>query len=187
MSEMSAGAIYGITQSEVNEFLKAPGAIGGTTPAAGTFTSVTTDTINERTSAAGVTIDSVLLKDGYASSVAYVVTQASTDTLTAAECKNSIISNYGQAAENTQTLPAAAVGLSGVVEISTTGTGAFHLKAGASDKIYLNGTALDDADKVTLAAPAVGDCFSFFTIQTAAAAWDWVVVSGVGILIDGGV
>jgi hypothetical protein len=112
--------------------------------------------------------------------------KAATGVLTAQECVNTIISNYGQIAENTQTLPAAVAKLKGVVSISTTGAGAFHLKAGAGDKIYLNGTALDDGDKVSLAAPAVGDCFSFWSIQTAAAAYDWCVVSGVGLLTDGG-
>lgn len=144
------------------------------------------DTINESTGGAGVTIDSVLLKDGYVNASAYVVTQAATDTLTAAECKNSVISNYGQAAENTQTLPAAAAGLKGMVSIAATGVGAFHLKAGAGDKIYLNGTAMADGEKVTLAAPAIGDCATFWTIQTGAAAWDWVFVSGVGLWISGG-
>ena len=37
MSEMNAGAIYGISKDEMNTFLKTPGDIGGTTPAAGTF------------------------------------------------------------------------------------------------------------------------------------------------------
>ncbi|MCK9439452.1 hypothetical protein M0Q39_05330, partial [Patescibacteria group bacterium] len=56
-----------------------------------------------------------------------VVTQAATDTLTAAECRGCVISNYGQAADNTQTLPAAAEGLHGLVVIGTAGAGAFHL------------------------------------------------------------
>ena len=114
------------------------------------------------------------------------ITQAATDTLTAQECRGTVISNYGQAAENTQTLPAAAEGLGGMVVIGTAGAGAFHLKAGASDKIYLDGTALDDADKVSIATPAVGDYFTFFAFQTGASAWDWIVQSGSGTLSDGG-
>lgn len=165
-------------------------ATGSGAPVRATSPTIVTpaiDTINESTGDAGVTADSVLLKDGYASTVSYVVTQASTDTLTAAECKNSVISNYGQAAENTQTLPAAAAGLNGVVRIATAGAGAFHLKAGASDKIYLNGTVLDDGDKVSLAAPAIGNKFKFESFQTGASAYDWMVTSGFGILVDGGV
>jgi hypothetical protein len=100
------------------------------------------------------------------------ITQAATDTLTAAECSGTIISNYGQSAENTQTLPTGASGLNGVVMIGTDGTGAFHLKAGASDKIYLDGTALDDGDKASLATPAVGDYFTFMAIQTEVSSYD---------------
>ena len=116
-----------------------------------------------------------------------VVTQAATDTLTAAECKGCVISNYGQSAENTQTLPAAAEGLHGMVVIGTSGAGAFHLKAGAGDKIYLDGTALDDGDKASLATPAVGDNFTFFAFQTGVSTYDWIVTSGSqGVLTDGG-
>lgn len=115
------------------------------------------------------------------------IVQAATDTLTAAECSGTIINNYGQAAANTQTLPAASEGLSGTVVIATAGAGAFHLKAGASDKIYLDGTALDDGDKASIATPAVGNSMSFFAFQTAAAAWDWLVISGPGTTVtDGG-
>lgn len=114
------------------------------------------------------------------------IVQAATDTLTAAECSGKLINNYGQAAENTQTLPAAAKGLHGIVHIATAGAGAFHLKAGAGDKIYLDGTALDDGDKVSLATPAVGDHFTFWAFQTGASAYDWIVTAGVGTLTDGG-
>ena len=114
------------------------------------------------------------------------IIKAATGTLTAAECSETIINNYGQSAENTQTLPAATEGLSGTIVIGTAGAGAFHLKAGASDKIYLDGVALDDGDKVSLATPAVGNFFSFFSFQTGAAAYDWMVITGFGVLTDGG-
>ncbi|MCK9350835.1 MAG: hypothetical protein M0P44_06405, partial [Clostridiales bacterium] len=48
-----------------------------------------------------------------------VVTKAATGILTAAECRGCVISNYGQSAENTQTLPPAAEGLHGLVVIGT--------------------------------------------------------------------
>lgn len=116
-----------------------------------------------------------------------VVTQPATDTLTAQECRGTQISNYGQSAENTQTLPTAAEGLNGIVVIGTAGAGAFHLKAGANDKIYFDGTALDDGDKVSVATPAVGDHFTFFAFQTGASTYDWIVTSGAqGTLTDGG-
>jgi hypothetical protein len=114
------------------------------------------------------------------------VTQAATDTLTAQECRGTIISNYGQSAENTQTLPTCAAGLNGMVVIGTAGAGACHLKAGANDKIYLDGVALTDGDKASLATPAVGNYFTFFSFQTGESTYDWIVQTGVGALTDGG-
>jgi hypothetical protein len=115
-----------------------------------------------------------------------VITQAATDTLSAAECYQTIVSNYGQSGANTQTLPAAASGLSFLAVIGTAGQGAFNVKAGTGDKIYLDGTALDDGDKVALATPAVGNCASFFTFQTGASAWDWYCITLSGTWTDGG-
>jgi len=115
------------------------------------------------------------------------VVQAATDTLTAAECSGTFINNYGQGAANTQTLPAAAEGLNGIVHIATAGAGAFHLKANTGDKIYLNGTALTDGDKASIATPAVGNSMTFWAFQTGAGAYDWMVSSGVGTTVtDGG-
>ena len=114
------------------------------------------------------------------------VTQPTTDTLTVPEVSGTQISNYGQGAENTQTLPAAEEGLNGVVVIGTAGAGALHLKAGGGDKIYLNGVALDDADKASLSTPAVGDYFTFESFKTGASDYDWMVISGQGTLSDGG-
>jgi len=124
---------------------------------------------------------------GVATTLPTEVIQAATDTLTAAECSGTFINNYGQGAANTQTLPAAAVGLNGIVHIATAGAGAFHLKAGAGDKIYLNGIALDDGDKASIATPAVGNSMTFWSFQTGAAAFDWMVVSGAATTVtDGG-
>jgi hypothetical protein len=114
------------------------------------------------------------------------VTQASTDTLTADEVSGTIISNYGQVAANTQTLPTAAEGYNFIAQISTTGAGAFHIKAGPSDYIIFDGTVLDDGDKVSCAAPALGDYITFWTIQTGAAEWQWMASSGNGTWTDGG-
>jgi len=114
------------------------------------------------------------------------ITQPATDTLTELECSGTQISNYGQSAENTQTLPTAAAGLNGVVVIGTAGTGAFHLKAGATDMIYLDGIAMADAEKVSLATPSIGDFFSFTAFQTGAAAYDWIIRTGEGVIANGG-
>jgi hypothetical protein len=136
-------------------------SIGQATPAAGTFTELK-GTIAE-------------------------LIQPTTDTLTTAELKGTQISNYGQSAENTQTLSTAAKGLNSIIVIAAAGVGAVHLKAGATDKIYLDGVALDDGDKVSLAAPVIGDYFSFFTFQNGVGVYDWHVISGIGTLTDGGV
>ena len=61
------------------------------------------------------------------------IIQAASDALVAAECSGCEISNYGQGGANTQTLPTAAAGLSGLVTIATAGAGAFNLKAGANE------------------------------------------------------
>jgi len=113
------------------------------------------------------------------------IIKASTGDLTAAECTNTCISNYNQGAAMTLTLPAAAVGLNFVLTVVTTGY-AIHLKAGASDKIYLDGVALDDADKVSLATPAAGDCIAFFTWKSGASTYDWIALTQTGVWADGG-
>lgn len=114
------------------------------------------------------------------------ILKPSTGSLTAQECSGTIINNYGQTVANTQTLPAAAEGLNGMVLIGASGVGDFNLKAGAGDKIYLDGIALDDGDKASLAAPAVGNFFTYWAFKTGANAYDWFVSSGFGTLTDGG-
>jgi hypothetical protein len=118
--------------------------------------------------------------------IATEIIQAATDTLDAAECYGTIINNYGQSAANTQTLPAAAAGLSFMAIVATSGMGALHFKANTGDKIYLDGTALDDADKVSCATPAVGNCAAFFAFKTGASAYDWYCNSIHGTWTDGG-
>lgn len=114
-----------------------------------------------------------------------VITKASTDTLTAQEVTNSMIDNYGQGAASTLTLPTAASGMAFLFTVSTTGY-AIHIKAGASDKIYLDAVALDDGDKVSLATPALGDFITFWTFKTGGSTWDWVASSGIVAWADGG-
>lgn len=113
------------------------------------------------------------------------VIKSATGSLAASECYGTVINNYGQGAASTLTLPAAVVGLSFMLLVSTTGN-ALHIKAGAGDKLYLDGTALDDGDKVSLATPAVGNCATFFTFQTGASAYDWYCNTINGVFTDGG-
>lgn len=112
--------------------------------------------------------------------------ETATDTLTAAQVNGGIVSNYGQGAATTLTLPAAAAGYNFIVVVGTTGN-ALHIKAGASDKLYLDGVALDDGDKASLATPALGNTLTCFTFQTGASAYDWICTGGGGAAwTDGG-
>ena len=110
-----------------------------------------------------------------------------TTSIAVASLRNTIISNYGQTVENTQTLPTIESGLNFLFQIEATGVGDVHLKAGATDKIYLDGVALDDGDKITCTDPAIGDYIVVWSIQTGASTFDWIAESGRGIFSDGGV
>jgi len=138
---------------------------------------------------AGLTYDAATdtLSVTYGSTGIAVVTKTATGNVSATEARGTQISNYGQAAETTLTLPAAAAGLNFVVAVGTAGAGALHVKAGASDKLYLDGVALDDGDKASLATPAVGQTLTCLAVQTGASAWDWTCTSGGGSTwTDGG-
>lgn len=102
-----------------------------------------------------------------------------TGDLTAAQVNGGVISNYNMGAISTSTLPPAAAGYNCIFVVSTTGY-AWSIKAGTGDKIYLDGTALDDGDKAALATPAVGNTLTCFTFQTGASAYDWICTSGGG-------
>ena len=130
--------------------------IGGTTPAAGAFTTLTGS------------MDEII--------------QASSDTLTAAEVRGTIISNYGQgAADNLQGLPTAAEGMNFIAVCGTAqAANYFRFQAGATDKVYLNGVAGADNGSVSIAVPVVGSSIVFYTFQTGAGVYDWgaITVSG---------
>jgi hypothetical protein len=85
----------------------------------------------------------------------------------------------------TLTLPTAVAGLSFIFTVTTTGY-AVHLKAGASDKIYLDGVALSDGYKVSCASPTVGDSIIFYSFKTGASTYDWIAISQSGTWINGG-
>lgn len=114
------------------------------------------------------------------------ISKSSSGNLSVLEVSGRKINNYGQTVANTQTFPTAADKMSVLFEITTTGVGAFNAKAGASDKIMLDDTWLDDGDKASCATPALGDTLSCWTIKTGASAWDWICYSGKGTWTDGG-
>jgi len=115
------------------------------------------------------------------------IIQATSDTLTAAELRGTIISNYGQgAANNLQGLPTAAEGMN-FIGVCGTAQAAhyFRFQAGATDKIYLDGVAGADNGYVSIAAPVVGSCIYFFTFQTGAGVYDWYAATTVGTWLAG--
>lgn len=93
----------------------------------------TTDTLTNKTFAAG-------------SNTATIFTEAhaTSHTLSASECYGAVYYVTGAA---TLTLPAVAAGMH--ITVITIGAVAVSVDANASDKIWLDGTALDDGDKIT--------------------------------------
>lgn len=103
------------------------------------------------------------------------VSYATSQTLTAKECRGYVVYVTGAA---TITLPAVADGAS--VTIITIGAVAVSVDPNASDKIWLDGTALDDGDKITNTSTA-GD----MTVLTYYSADGWYAATN--SWTDGGV
>lgn len=111
-----------------------------------------------------------------------------TITLSGTWLYKSVLTNIGQvAATITWTLPAAAEGYMFTAMIGVVPPTRLHIKAAATDRIYLDGTALDDGDKVSCPfAAAVGDCIRFWTFRTGVATYDWFAETVSGVWVDGG-
>jgi hypothetical protein len=124
-------------------------SIGGTISAAGTFTTL----------------------KGFFDEIVV----ASSGNLTSSYLKGTQLNNYDQgAADNLQTLPTAAEGMSFMLVCGTAQAGNyFGVQADTDDKIYLDGTAGSDNGIVKIAAPVVGAKIYFHTFQTGASTWDW--------------
>ncbi len=107
---------------------------------------------------------------------AEVVKTANADSpLTAAQCGNSVVSNYGMTdADCTIALPTAAANLAFLVILPAVRARFFKLQAGSSDKIYLSGVAGADNGKVGVASGyATGSCCTFFTFKASDGNFDW--------------
>ena len=113
------------------------------------------------------------------------ITKTETGSLSLAECSGTVVSNYGQTAEMTLTLPSAADQINFKFEVVTTGF-AIYLKAAANDKFYHDGVALDDADKIGLASPAVGDHVWIEGMRSGETTYDLRSTSGIGAWADSG-
>lgn len=101
-------------------------------------------------------------------------------TLTAQQCKSTIIDNVSQAGAVDLQLPTAAAGMNFMLCVGTTIASAWRIRAGASDKIYLNGIAGSDNGYVGIASPTVGAYLSVFAFKTGASTYDWMAVVGNG-------
>ncbi|MBA3031023.1 MAG: hypothetical protein FP816_19725 [Desulfobacteraceae bacterium] len=111
---------------------------------------------------------------------------SSTGELTVSDCLGKLISNRGQSAENTQTLPDCEEGLSGTIVIATAGAGAFILEPGTNDQIYYNSVGLGDGFSISIDTPGIGNYLTFFSFLNGSNAWDWIVAPGPGTTVNTG-
>lgn len=98
--------------------------------------------------------------------------------LTGPQCSGTIVSNYGMTdADCTIALPTAAEGYGFLAILPAVRARFFKFQAGASDKIYLSGTAGSDNGHVGVASGyAAGAACSFFTFKDTDGGFDWFAV-----------
>ena len=154
----------------------AKGQIGGSSTITGTPTIV-----GDITSSGTITGD-------YITGKFIEISVSASLTLTVAQCSGTVVTSYSPGAAMVITLPAAESGLNCLVAVGGTAGYTLDVDTNASDKAYLDGTALDDGDKVrsTAANTATGDFISFWTFKNGASSWDWMARSQEGTWIDGG-
>jgi hypothetical protein len=114
-------------------------------------------------------------------------TQSSESPLTVAQCKRTIVSNYGMTdADCAITLPAAAEGLAFICILPAVRARYFRLTANTGDKIYLSGTAGSDAGYVGVASGyATGSACQMFTFKASDGGFDWFCLPIFGTWIAG--
>lgn len=104
------------------------------------------------------------------------IIKSSTTTLTTAEITGTIINNYGQSADVTLTLPAAAKGLTFMVIFGTQVSKYFRIQPNASNQIYLNGIGIGNGKYVGVSSVTAGNAISFSSFQTGSSAYNWLAV-----------
>ena len=114
---------------------------------------------------------------GPLSYLGYYATYAGNQTLSALECRNGFIT---MTATGTLTLPAVS-GSGMCVTVYSTTAAVVNVDTNASDRIVLDGTALDDGDKVTCDAVA-GNWIVLFNDTNVG----WRTVGKQGVWTDGG-
>jgi hypothetical protein len=169
--------IGGSTGSTDNALLRADGTEGKTLQSSGVVIDDNNDVTGVRNLAA----------TGYVSTGIRRVEKAKTGALAILDIIGTILTNYGQTAENIQTLPDTAdvvtalgtgVEVGFVVRVETEGAGAFGLKPGADDKHYFDGgggvVALDNGAEVVFEVPNIGDTLVVTMIRTGESSFDWL-------------
>jgi len=99
--------------------------------------------------------------------------EATTDTITTAQCRGTIINNYGQAGNVVLTLPAAKEGYHIIFILGTTVASYFRIDPNGSDAIYLDGVKDTDGHYVGVASAVAGNSIQFIAFQDGANEWNW--------------
>ncbi|MFA6290129.1 MAG: hypothetical protein WC637_00030 [Victivallales bacterium] len=105
-----------------------------------------------------------------------VVTSSS--TLTVNQVSGALINNYGQADDTVIYLPTAAAGYNFTAIIGQTVAKYLRIRAGAADKIYLDGAAGNDSGYVYVSYTTIGNALSCVAFQTDAYDWYCATISG---------
>lgn len=125
--------------------------------------------------------DIVALAAGLASGLGlYSVSGATSKTLVINDCKGSSIDNVGQSASCDLQLPTAFEGANFIMIVGQTTASPWRIRAGATDKIYLNGVAGLDNGYVGITTPVVGSFLSVFAFKTDVSSYDWMAIVGNG-------
>jgi hypothetical protein len=136
---------------------------------------IATDVITEIDSGDGVTIDSVLCKDGTITGLLTVTPHTSTGNITAAECKGGAVTNTGAGGAVVLTLPAAVVGYSVCVFL----TAAYDVDVNP-----------DGTDQIMTLTDAAGDAISSdatvgsYVVLTCLASGKWFALGYAGTWSD---
>jgi Pectate lyase superfamily protein len=109
----------------------------------------------------------------------------STTSLQAWMVSDSIIDNVNQAVAATVTLPTAADGYRVRFVMATPGF-AYHIKPAVGNRVFLDGTALADGNRVSNPKPAVGDAVSCYTFRSGVSSHAWICRGESGTWVNGG-
>jgi len=172
VSDAASKATFGATTSAAGRLEIATDAETGTGTA--TDRALTPSNLTYKLAAPGAIGETT---PGTIRSLIKEVVKASGGSITALDCSGTIVNNYGQSADATLTLPAAATGLSFVVALGTTVAKYYRIDPDAGDQIFLDGTGAGDGKYVGIASAAAGKAISFMAIKTGESSYDWIATT----------